>query len=129
MDQLDELKEWVKSLNPAEKRFIKLIGKAKSGAGGSQHLDLFDRLNAEDFDAGLGKLPYSKNLSMVSVRLRDLIVDALRLLRKDESWDAILLTDLADLANYYSKSWYAAAFRLLKRAKATANKACRYDVL
>ena len=127
MEQLLELKEWVKSLNPAEKRFIKLIGKARSGNGGSQHLDLLDQINNHP-EADFGKLPYARNLSMVTMRLKELIEDALRLLHKDEGWDAVLQTHLADMSLYYDKGWIAAAYRLLKRAKESAMSACRYDV-
>ncbi len=77
MEPPEELRKWVEILTTAEKRFVKILGKARSGAKDSQQLELFDWINQTSpgeilpADTGL-----AKNLATVSNRLKDLILDS-----------------------------------------------------
>ncbi|TND10475.1 MAG: hypothetical protein FD123_117 [Bacteroidetes bacterium] len=127
METPDELKKWVESLTIAEKRFIKLLGKARSGAKDSQQLELFDWLNqAQPGDSFPGKARFIQNLPTVSNRLKDLMLDGLRLLHKEDNTDAVLRTTLDEIAILVEKKLYPAALRQMKRAKNLALDRCRY---
>lgn len=127
METAEELKKWVESLTVAEKRFVKLFGKARAGAKPSQQLELFDWLNRADAEEAIpGDAPFMQNLPTVSNRLKDLVLDSLRILCKDDNTDATLRTGLDELAILYSKKLYAAASRHLKRTKKLASEMCRY---
>jgi hypothetical protein len=127
MESSDELKKWVDSLSIAEKRFITLLGKAKSGAKPSQQLELFNWLNQAAADEAFPpKAKFLQNFSTVSNRLKDLILDGLRLLHKEDNTDAILRTTLDEIAMLVNKKMISAASRQLKRAKKLALDRCRY---
>jgi len=126
METFEELKKWVDTLSSAEKRLIKLLGKARAGTN-SQQLDLFDWLNKSDADAEFpsgSKLV--QNLPTVANRLKDLILDSLRILYKEDNNDAILRTILDELGILYQKKLYRAALRHLKRGKKLALETSRY---
>jgi hypothetical protein len=127
MDALEELKKWTDSLTVAEKRFIKLLGKARAGATASQQLELFDWLNRSQ-NAGVKSASpkFLKNLPTVSIRLKDLILDGLRLLHKENNIDALLRTTLDEIAILYKKKLNRTANKQLRRAKKLALDACRY---
>lgn len=112
MENTDELKKWVASLTAAEKRFVKLFGKARAGAKESQQLALFDWLNQAGADEEPpGNAVFLQNFPTVSNRLKDLILDSLRVLHKTEDVDNELRTGLAELALLMTKKLYPAAWR------------------
>lgn len=128
METAKELKKWTAALIPAEKRFIKLLGKARGG-NDSQQLELFDWLNehpgAEPFPEDA---KFMQNLPTVANRLKDLVLDGLRLLHKDDDIDARLRTNLDEIALLCSKKLFRPATRLLRRTKKIALDTCRYDM-
>lgn len=127
MEPAEELKKWVKCLSTAEKRFIKLLGKARSGANTSQQLELFDWLNKSDTNEAFpAKAKFLQNLPTVSNRLKDLILDGLRILHKENDTDALLRTTLDEIAILQQKKLNPIAIRQLKRAKKLALDSCRY---
>jgi hypothetical protein len=127
MEATDELRKWVEILTISEKRFITLLGKAKSGAKPSQHLTLFAWLNqADESSATPEDASFLHNLPTVSLRLKELILDGLRLLHKEDNTDALLRTTIDEIAMLLEKKLFAAAKRQLKRAKKLALDRCRY---
>lgn len=128
METTDELKKWVESLTIAEKRFITLLGKTRSGATTSQQSELFEWLNrAAPNEEIPKKAKFRHNLPTVSNRLKELILDGLRLLHKDDDTDAVLRTTLDEIARLVSKKLFVPAIRQLKRAKRLAIDRCRYS--
>lgn len=127
METADELKKWVESLSIAEKRFITLLGKARAGVNTSQQLELFDWLNqAAPGDPLPASARFRQNLPTVSKRLKDLILDGLRILHKEDGTDALLHTTLDEIGILISKKLYRAAIRQIKRAKKLALQTSRY---
>lgn len=126
METAEELRKWTAALVPAEKRFIKLLGKARGGSD-SQQLELFDWLNS---NTGNEQFPddakFLQNLPTVANRLKDLILDALHLLHKNDTNDARLRTGLDEIALLCEKKLFRAATRQLRRTKKTALDTCRY---
>jgi hypothetical protein len=130
METLEELKKWVETLSVAEKRFIKLLGKAKAGNSESQQLELLDWLNkAEGKKATLPAAKIMNNLPTVSIRLKDLILDGLRLLHKETNVDALLRTTLDEIATLFDRKLYHVVARQLKRTKKVALEHCRYAIV
>lgn len=130
METLEELKKWVETLSVAEKRFIKLLGKAKAGNAESQQLELFDWVNkAEDKKGTLATAKFMHNLPTVANRLKDLILDGLRLLNKEANVDAQLRTTLDEIAILFEKQLYNVVARQLKRTKKVAIEHCRYAIV
>lgn len=128
MEASEELKKWVDALTVAEKRFVKLLGKARAGNSSSQQLELFDWLNKSTADAELpagSKL--LQNLHTLANRLKDLILDSLRILYKENDNDAILRSIMDELSILYQKKLFRAASRHVKRAKKLAQETCRYS--
>ncbi len=124
----EELKNWVETLTKAEKRFIKLLGKARAGNADSQQLELFDWINQAEPNAHIPEnAKFRNNLATVSNRLKDLILDGLRLLNKVEDTDALLRTTLDEIATLFKKKLYDSAFKQSKRAKKLALSCCRYS--
>ncbi|MGL4596793.1 MAG: hypothetical protein ACRCYO_04660 [Bacteroidia bacterium] len=126
MEALEELKKWVDSLTVAEKRYIKLVGKARAGAA-SQQLELFDLLNKPDFKNELP--PKSKlrtNLPTIANRLKELMLDCLRILHKEDRVDTILGALMDEVAILFEKKLFRATARHLKRAKKLTLETCRY---
>jgi hypothetical protein len=127
METAEELKKWIESLTVAEKRFIKLLGKARAGANTSQQLELFDWLNqARANETFPPRAKFLQNLPTVSNRLKDLILDGLRMLHKEDNTDALLRTTLDEIAMLHEKKLYRAASKQLKRAKKLALDTSRY---
>ncbi len=127
METFGELKKWVESLTVAEKRFIKLLGKARAGASASQQLELFDWLNRSQItEATQAKVKFLKNLPTVSIRLKDLILDGLRLLHKESNIDALLRTTLDEIAILHVKKQDRMVIKQLVSAKKLALLNCRY---
>ncbi len=127
MEALDSLKIWVNSLTAGEKRHIKLLGKAKAGGSGSQQLALWDWLNhAADDESPPVDAPYMGNLPTVIARLKDLILDGLRLLHQHHDVDAELRTAIENVALLIAKKLHLPALRLLKRAKQMGLATSRY---
>jgi hypothetical protein len=130
MEALEELKKWVQALQSSEKRFVKLLGKARAGESGSQLLALFDWLNQcgtadtlpEDAD-------FTRHFSTLAVRLKDLILDSLRLLEKGVNVDAQVRASLDAIAHLYEKGLHAAALRHVKRLKRLAMDCSRHALL
>lgn len=128
MEPLSELKKWTESLTVAEKRFIKLLGKARAGAAASQQLELFDWLNrSQGAEAKSANPKFAKNLPTVSIRLKDLILDGLRLLHKEDNIDALLRTTLDEIAILHEKKINRTVTKQLRRAKKLAMDTCRYS--
>jgi hypothetical protein len=99
MEAPDELRKRVEILTISEKRFITLLGKAKSGAKPSQHLTLFAWLNQADQSSATPEdASFLHNLPTVSLRLKELILDGLRLLHKEDNTDALLRTTIDEIA-------------------------------
>jgi hypothetical protein len=129
MSPAEDLKKWVKTLTPAEKRFVTLIGKARAGAG-SQLLDFFDWLNhSKEGEAIPHEAAFSVNVSTLAVRLRELILDSLRLLAKDAGTDAVLRHSLEDANILIGKKLYQPAVRLIRKSKKLAYECCRYTII
>lgn len=127
METFGELKKWVESLTVAEKRFIKLLGKARAGASASQQLELFDWLNRSQVtEATQANVKFLKNLPTVSIRLKDLILDGLRLLHKESNVDALLRTTLDEIAILHEKKLNRTVTKQLISAKKLALHNCRY---
>jgi hypothetical protein len=123
----EEMKKWVEALSVAEKRFIKLLGKARAGNAESQQLAYMDWLNrAQATDDVPARAKFSHNLHTVSNRLKDLILDGLRLLNKEANIDARLRTTLDEIAVLREKKLYPALARQLKRTKRVALAGSRY---
>ena len=109
MEIAEELKKWVQALSTAEKRFVKLQGKSRAGSD-SQLLGLFDWLNrAQENEPVPADAAFLRNLPTLSIRLRSLILDSLRLLRKDDSVDSRLQTMMNEIALMQSKKLHHAA--------------------
>jgi hypothetical protein len=127
MDAVEEMKKWVGSLSIAEKRFVKLLGKARAGTNESQMLTYFDWLNQAESDEMLpNDAKFTNNLATVSNRLKDLILDALRLLGKEANVDALLRTTLDEIAILQQKDLKISLARQLRRAKKVALEHSRY---
>lgn len=128
MDAVEEMKKWVGSLSIAEKRFVKLLGKARAGSNESQMLTYFDWLNQAEADETLpNEAKFTNNLATVSNRLKDLILDALRLLGKEANVDALLRTTLDEIAILQQKDLKISLARQLRRAKKVALEHSRYN--
>jgi hypothetical protein len=129
MSSAEDLKKWVKTLTPAEKRFVTLIGRARAG-NSSQLLDFFDWLNqaAEDEQAP-ANAAFTVNIPTLAVRLRELILDSLRLLGKDAGTDAVLRHSIDDVQILTGKKLYQPAIRLLRKAKKLAYECSRYTFI
>ncbi|MCA6364135.1 MAG: hypothetical protein IM638_13950 [Bacteroidetes bacterium] len=122
-----ELKKQVQLLTPSEKRYVSLIGKARSGSA-SQVLDLFHWLSK----SGGGDevpLPWRKNLPTLSMRLRELILDCLRMLNKESGIDAMLRARLDEVSILYARKFYKPARKLLNKTKKQALISSRYACL
>lgn len=129
MEALEELKKWVSTLTIAEKRYIKVIGKARAGAKGSQQLALLDWLSQADAgDMPKADAPFLHNLPTNIQRLKELILDCLHMLEKQLNVDAQLRHALEQVALLSERKLYAPALRTLRRAKKTAHEFCRYSV-
>lgn len=128
MDAVEEMKKWVGSLSIAEKRFVKLLGKARAGSNESQMLTYFDWLNQAEADETLpNEAKFTNNLATVSNRLKDLILDGLRLLGKEANVDALLRTTLDEIAILQQKDLKITLARQLRRAKKVALEHSRYN--
>ncbi len=126
MEASDELKKWIDSLTVSEKRYIKLMGKARAGSS-SQQLILFDLLNkAQPVGNALEQNRFQQNLHTVSNRLKDLILDGLRILHKEADIDSLLRTALDEIAVLHRKKLIRPLARQLKRAKKLALETSRY---
>lgn len=122
----NELRKWVKSLTPSEKRFVNITGKARSGSR-SQLLELFDWLNKSAKDEDIpAKASFAANLPTLAVRLRELILDSLRLLHKEKDVNARLRTSMDEIAILQNKRHGLAAARHLRKTKKQAYEASRY---
>lgn len=122
----DELRSWVKTLAPSEKRFINLIGKARAGSG-SQMLELFNWLNkAADGETIPAHASFRANVPTLVVRLRELLLDSLRLLHKESDVNAVLRTSLDEIAILQHKKLWTAAARQLRKTKKQAMETSRY---
>lgn len=129
MEPSEELKKWVAVLSTAEKRFVKLQGKARAGSG-SQLLELFDWLNQADPQESVpSKAKFAANLPTLAVRLRSLMLDSLRLLHKEDNTAAGLRTMIDEIALLQSKKLHHVAARLLRKAKTTAAQSSQYPFL
>lgn len=130
MEGLDALKKLVETLTPAEKRYVKAIGKAKAGGKHSQVLDLFDWLQQADADAvPPPDAPFLRNLPVLAHRLKRLVIHSLSMLEKDEDVNAQLRQALDTIAILHARKLHAPALRSLRRAKKTAQEYCRYSLL
>jgi hypothetical protein len=129
LETLEELKKWMATLSMAEKRFVKLLGKARAGTAESQQLELFDWLNLRDNrKRSLASAKFMHNLPTVANRLKDLILDSLRLLYKENGIDAQLRTTLDELAILMERRLYHIVGRQVRRCKAEALGHCRYTL-
>lgn len=122
-----ELRNQVQSLTQAEKRYVSLIGKARSGAT-SQVLDLFNWINRSGQDEDL-PLVWRNTFPTLSMRLRELMFDCLRLLNKDSGIDFGLRAKLDEIMLLQSKKHYQAARRVLRKAQKQALHTSRYACL
>lgn len=129
METSDEMKKWVAALTISEKRFIKRIGHARAGGRDSQQLQYFDWLNITGpADEVPADAKFMHNLPTISNRLKDTILDGLRLLYKDDTTDAMLRATLDEIAILRQKRLLPAVQRQLRRAKKLALERSRYDV-
>lgn len=126
MENTQELKKWVEALSTAEKRFIKLFGKARSGDKESQQMQLFDWLNKAGEEEPPASATYARNLPTVSSRLREHILDSLRILNKSSNIENSLRAGLDETAQLFEKKLYVPAQRLLRRTRKAADDSCRY---
>lgn len=121
--------KWVESLSISEKRYVKLLGKLRSGKSESQQLALFDWLNrASPEDEIPTDSGFAANMAVVTARLKDLILDSLHLLHKQKDIDFILRNELNEIALLLDKKLVSPALRRLKQCKKKAAECCRYPV-
>ncbi len=91
MGQLEREFELVASLNPAEKRFVKLVGHAVAGREGSKMLQLFDILNRmktydrECCETHVKLRAMRSSLPTIARRLRKLVFKCIQQLESDRS--------------------------------------------
>src|SRR5687768_6319688 len=105
---------------------MNLIGKARAGSG-SQVLELFNWLNKSgDEETIPDKTTFRANLPTLVVRLREHMLDSLRLLHKESDINATLRTSLSDIAILQSKKLWTAAARQLRKTKKLAIETSRY---
>lgn len=127
MDSIAELRKWVEGLSPSEKRHVTLLGQMRAGAHASQHMGLFewlcDSVEGDPLPAGA---PFAANLPSCVLRLKELILDSLRLQRREQGPDATLQSTIANLHILLERKLYAHAARLLPKAKRLAAESCRY---
>lgn len=129
MEITEELKKWTESLSVAEKRFVKLQGKIRSGSD-SQLLSLFDWLNRTgENDALPRKAGFVNNLPTLAVRLRALMLDSLMLLHKDDNVAMQLNSMFGEIQIMQSKKLNHAVSRQIKKAKKLAKDYSRYSYL
>jgi hypothetical protein len=127
MEALEELRKWVESLTGSEKRQVTLLGKMRSGSAQSQHLQLFHWFCTTTPGTFLpSDSPLHRNLPTTIARLKDLLLDSLRLLHAGKDLDASLRTTLDQIAQLFHKKLYHQALRLIARPKALAISRCRY---
>ena len=127
MEALKELEILVQRLTMAEKRYVRLLGSARAGSGGSQLLDLLDWLNsAEATRPNLETQAFAANLPTLVARLKQLVLNALRLLHPAADVDAELRGAMDQVAALQAKDMHTAALRLLKRAKRRALETSRH---
>ncbi|MGL5889095.1 MAG: hypothetical protein ACRC3B_04385, partial [Bacteroidia bacterium] len=126
MEIPEDLKKWQQNLSVPEKRFIKLQGKIRSGTD-SQLLMLFDWLNqAGEKDQLPEKAAFARNLPTLAARLRDLILDSLYLLHKENTVQMQLNSMLGEIHLLQAKTQVNSAARQLKKAKKLAYDFSRY---
>jgi hypothetical protein len=127
METPEELKKWVDSLTMGEKRIVKVLGNARARTNGSQQLDLLEWLDkAHPAETLPPNASFARNMATVSDRLKDLILDGLHLLHKEDNVEAQLRAALDATALLYGKGLYPAALRTLRRAKKQALATSRY---
>lgn len=127
MGPSEELISWVQSLTMSEKRFVKLLGKTRAGSD-SQLLELFDWLCRAEQDTALPKhAKFTRNLPTLSIRLRTLILDSLRLLHKEDNSETRLRCMIDEIGMLQSKKLHPAAARQLRKAKKIAYESSRYS--
>jgi hypothetical protein len=128
METTEELRKWASSLIAAEKRFIKLLGKTRAGTV-SQQVELFDWLNENPADEPFpADAKFLQNLPTVANRLKEMILDGLRLLHKEDNTDARFRTSLDEIAIMYSKKLFRPMIREIRRTKKHALDTCRYAI-
>lgn len=117
----------MEALNPAERRMVSLLGKARGGSHPSQHLQLFDWLCRT---GGKGELPANlvPQLPTLVLRLKALMLEAMRLLDKDPQGEGRLMADLHAALLLMRKRLHGPAERLLRRVVTEAGDACRWDL-
>ncbi len=126
MEPLKDLRIWIESLSTAEKRFINILGNARAGRKGSQHLELFDWIQKSDKGATPRKLTISKNLPTLIQRLKQLILDSLQIMKQGINIDRQLHIAIGEVIILIEKQLYSAALKKIKRAKKTAIETSRY---
>lgn len=121
------MRKWLESLTMSEKRFLKLQAKARPGADDSQQMEYFDWLNQSKAGDPLPRdAKFVQNLPTVTLRLKNLILDSLRLQHKSANVDAILHTEISDISLLRERGLIAAATRQLGRTKKLALMHGRY---
>ncbi|MFN8393096.1 MAG: hypothetical protein U0176_00315 [Bacteroidia bacterium] len=126
-ETLSELRKWVAVLSPTERRSITMLSRARSAKRLSQQWELFHWLSESDE----GSIPpkdaeWLRNLPTVAKRLKELILDGLRLIQDGDGPDAKIRRFLDDIALLHEKQLHAAAMKLIRRCKTLAMETCRY---
>ncbi|MFN8398150.1 MAG: hypothetical protein U0176_26300, partial [Bacteroidia bacterium] len=127
VESADEMRKWLESLTMSEKRFLKLQARSRPGAAESQQMEYFDWLNQSKPGDPLPKdAKFVQNLPTVTLRLKELVLDSLRLLHKTANVDSTLHTSLKEIALLRDRGLIPAANRQLVRTKKLALTHGRY---
>lgn len=123
----DEMRKWLESLTMSERRFLRLQVNARSGASESQQMVYYDWLNQSKAGDPLPEgAKFVQNLPTVTQRLKELVLDSLRLQHKSSTVDATLHADITDIALLRERGLIVAATRQLSRTKKLALTHGRY---
>lgn len=132
MALLEEEYRLVHSLEPAEKRFVKLLGRATAGGDGGQLVQLFDMLNgmpvyaAAELAANPTLQGFRGHQPTLSRRLREWIFKSLQYLASGRSVEGVL-SRLQHAANFHlSRRQFGPALKISRRGQAYAERYGRY---
>jgi hypothetical protein len=125
--------ELIASLNPSEKRFVKLIGKAVAGSSGSQQLLLFDVLNRmkkydqRECEKHRKLIAMQETLPTLARRLRRLILKCLQQLENKRSLSGRLGLLLHEAEFSFQRQQTEAALRAARAGQKLASLYGRYE--
>lgn len=121
----DPLKDLIRSLSKAERRYFKLSTNLQKG--NKKYIELFDALDKDtpfaDQGGSRSQLPVLRNY------LQHLVLKSLRSFHEEATMDIELRNSLNEIELLFSRKHYTLAYRLLERAKKIAQQHERYGIL